>query len=252
MGATKPERVQFENPPLVEAVCEFRFGEIGVQRVLVPGRYYERVKAEYPDIEVRRGLGVQAGGQELTMATEEITVVRNPSAKRLVQVGFGMLAVNQLRPYSDYATFRGEIEKRLADYREIALPKKLTRLALRYINHMAVGEDKNLAAPIQIGFKMPPSLPGKPDPYLLRLEFTYQAGRDRLILITTKIPGQQGGAAIVLDMDYVLAKPDQVEHQKLMEWVDTAHDTIENVFHASVTKEALAGFKPIRSERKKA
>ena len=98
------------------------------------------------------------------MATEQITVFRNPSAKRLVQVGLGMLAVNQLRPYSDYATFRKEIEKRLADYREIALPKKLTRLALRYINHIAVAEDKNLAAPIQIGFTIPQALPGKPDP----------------------------------------------------------------------------------------
>ena len=56
----------------------------------------------------------------------------------------------------------------------------------------------------------------------------------------------------MLDMDYVLLKPDQIEDKKLMEWVDTAHDTIENVFHASVTKEALAAFKPIRAERKKA
>jgi uncharacterized protein (TIGR04255 family) len=252
MSQFTPARMQFENPPLVEAVCEFRFAEIGVPSVLVPGRYYERVKTEYPDIDFRRGVGVQAGGQDITMATEQITVFRNSVAKRLVQVGLGMLAVNQLRPYSDYASFRREIEKRLADYREIALPKRLTRLALRYINHIAVAEDKNRAAPIQIGFKIPQSLPGKPDPYLLRLEFTYQAGRDRLVLITTKIPGQQGGEAIVLDMDYVLVKTDQVENEKLMEWVDTAHDKIENVFHASVTKEALAGFKPIRSERKKA
>ncbi|MBI2531021.1 MAG: TIGR04255 family protein [Deltaproteobacteria bacterium] len=202
MGATKPERVQFENPPLVEAVCEFRFAEIGVQSVLVSGRYYERVKAEYPEIEVRQGLGVQAGGQQLTMATEQLTVFRNPSAKRLVQVGLGMLAVNQLRPYSNYQTFRAEIERRLVDYREIALPKKLTRLALRYINHIAVADQKNGTAPIQIGFKIP--------------------------------------------------SPDQVENEKLMEWVDTAHDAIENVFHASVTKEALAGFKPVRAERRKA
>jgi uncharacterized protein (TIGR04255 family) len=52
-------------------------------------------------------------------------------------------------------------------------------------------------------------------------------------------------------MDYVLAKPDQIEDKNLMDWIDTAHDTIENVFHASVTKDALAAFKPIRSERRK-
>ena len=247
MSETKPERVRFENPPLAEAVCEFRFAGIGVQSVLVPGRYYERVKAEYADIEVSRKVGVQAGGQELAMATEDVTVFRNRPANRLVQIGFGMLAINQLRPYSDYPTFRREIEARLVDYREIALPKRLTRVGLRYINHLTVPEDKTLPAMLNVGFTVPQSLPGKPDPYLLRLVFGYQGGRDQLILITAKAPGRQDGQSTVLDLDYVLVKPDQVGEKELMGWVDTAHDTIGNVFHASVTKTALASFKPIRS-----
>ena len=252
MSQIKCERVRFENPPLVEAVCEFRFGETGVQRVLIPGRYYERVKAEYPEIELRRGVGVQAGGQELTMATEEITVFRNPSAKRLVQLGFGMLAVNQLRPYSDYAAFRGEIEKRLADYRTVALPKRITRLGLRYINHLAVAGGQKPETVLNVGFRVPQSLPGKPDPYLLRLVFSYSAGRDQLILIAAKAPGHQNGSKVVLDLDYVLVKPDLIEEKDLMKWVDAAHDTIEEVFHSSVTKAALASFKPIASSGGKA
>ncbi|MGH7773698.1 MAG: TIGR04255 family protein [Candidatus Binatia bacterium] len=248
MSKAKPERIKFENPPLVEAVCEFRFAEIRVQPVLVPGRYYERVKAEYTDIEVSRKVGVQAGGQELAMATEEVTVFHNRSANRLVQIGLGMLAINQLRPYSDYATFRREIETRLADYRDIALPKRLTRLGLRYINRLPVPEGKNLEAVLHVGFRVPQSLPGKPDPYLLRLEFAYQAGRDRLFLITAKAPRHQDGSEIVLDLDYVLVKPDQIEEKELMGWVDTAHETIEEVFHACVTKTSLASFKPIRCE----
>ena len=119
---------------------------------------------------------------------------------------------------------------------------------MRYINHLTVAEDKNLEAMLNVGFKIPPSLPGKPDPYLLRLVFTYQGGRDQLILITAKAPGHQDGSRTVLDLDYVLVKPDQVEEKELMGWVDTAHDTIENVFHASVTKAALASFKPIGPE----
>ena len=245
MSHPNPTRVNFENPPLVEAVCEFRFAEIGVQPVLVPGRYYERVKAEYSGIESKRGVGVQAGGQELTMATEEITVFRNPSDHRLVQVGLGMLAINQLRPYSDYATFRQEIEKRLADYREVALPKRITRVGLRYINHLEILDGKFLESVLNVGFKMPQALPGKPDPYLLRLVFKYAAGRDQLILITAKAPGHQDGSKVVLDLDYVLVKPDQIEEKDLMGWVDTAHDTIEEVFHSSVTTAALTSFKPI-------
>jgi uncharacterized protein (TIGR04255 family) len=247
MSTAKPERVQFENPPLVEAVCEFRFAEIGVQQVLVPGRYYERVKAEYSGIESKRGVGVQAGGQEVTMATEEITVFRNQTANRLVQLGSGMLAINQLRPYFNYPTFRKEIEARLADYRAVASPKKITRIGLRYINHVPVAEGKSLETVLNVGIKAPPSLPEKPDPYLVRLVFSYAAGRDNLILITTKAPGYQDVSRTVLDLDYVLVKPDQIEDQELLRWVDNAHDTIEEVFHACVTKAALSSFKPIRS-----
>lgn len=247
MSQTRPKRVKLENPPLVEAVCECRFAEIGVQPVLVPGRYYERVKAEYSGIESKRGVGVQAGGQEVTMATEEVTVFRNPSDHRLVQVGLGMIAINQLRPYSDFATFRQEIEKRLADYREVALPKRLTRLGLRYINHLGIPEGKNLETMLNVGFKVPQAMPGKPDPYLLRLVFGYANGRDQMILITAKAPGHQDGSKVVLDMDYVLVKPDQLGETDLMEWVDAAHDNIENVFHACLTKAALASFKPASS-----
>ena len=251
MSRAKAAQVRYENPPVTEAVCEIRFAEIGVKSVLIPGRYYERVKTDYPDIEIKRGVGIQAGGTGLTMATEERTVFRNSSANRLVQVGSGMLAINQLRPYRDYATFRREIEVRLADYKAVAHPKGLVKLGLRYINRLNVSKDQNLEAVLHVGFKVPQALSLKPDPYLLRLEFPYQSGRDRLILITAKAPEDREGPAVMLDLDYVLVKPAQIKEEELMRWVDDAHETIEDVFHTSVTKATLASFKPIRSERGK-
>lgn len=247
MGQVTTGRVRYEIPPVVEAVCEFRFGQTGVQPVLIPGRYYERIHTEYPDIETRSGVGIEAG-QELTMVAEERTVFRNRLASRLVQIGPGMLAINQLRPYPDYATFRREIEARLSDYRAVAEPKGVIKIGLRYINRLTVSADQTLETVLRVGFKVPHSLGAKPDPFLLRLEFPYEAGRDRLILIVAKAPDDVETPGVMLDLDYVLVKPGQVGERELMEWVDMAHQTIEDVFHVSVTEAALASFRPVQPD----
>lgn len=248
MGQVTTGRVRYETPPIVEALCEFRFGQTDVQHVLIPGRYYERIHTDYPDIETRRGVGIEAG-KELAMVTEERIVFRNPSATRLVQIGPGMLAINQLRPYPDYRTFRREIETRLSDYRAVAHPRELTKIGLRYINRLTLPEDQTLEAILRVGFKVPESLGAKADPFLLRLEFPYQAGRDRLILILAKAPDDTEAPGVMLDLDYVLVKPGQVREERLMEWVDIAHETVEDVFHMSVTEAALGSFGPVPAEK---
>lgn len=189
-GKARVGRIRYENPPVIEAVCEFRFAQIGVQPALVPILYYDRIKAEYTEIEIRQGVGIQTGTEEVTMTTEDRTVFRNPSANRLVQIGPRMLAVNQLRPYPDYVTFRREIGARFSDYQAVAHPKGLTRLGLRYINRLTVPADQTLGALLQVGFKVPQALASNPDPYFLRLEFAYESDRDRLILIVAKAPDQ--------------------------------------------------------------
>ena len=245
MSEAKPGKVKYKNPPLIEAVCEIRFAEAGVPASLIPGRYYEKIKGEYPTIEARRGIGIQTEGEQLAMTTEGVAVFRNPSANRLVQIGQGMIAINQLPPYSDYAAFRREIEARLADYRAAVEPKKLKRIGLRYINRLTIPDSQGMDAVLNIGFKIPKGFPEGPRPYLLRLEFPYQAGRDRLILIITRAPDKEKGIGVMLDLDYVLVRSEHVEETKILEWVDTAHDAIEDAFHKSVTKEALSTFKPI-------
>ncbi len=57
MAKRSIKQVKYEKPPLIEAVCEFRFVEMGIQPVLVSGSYYERVRNEYSEIEVKKGLG---------------------------------------------------------------------------------------------------------------------------------------------------------------------------------------------------
>ncbi len=251
MRKTRLRRVKYENPPIIEAVCELRFVQGGVQPVLIPGRFYERVKGEYSVIEMKMGVGIQEGKADPTIITQERTVFRNPTANRLVQLSPGMLAVNQLRPYSDYASFRREIEARLTDYRAVADIMRLTRVGLRYINLLTVPDGQTLESVLHLGFKVPGGLTAKPDPYFVRLELPYESHRDRLILIVAKSGDDLQREEVMLDLDYVIVKPEQIEQGELLRWVDAAHETIEDVFHTCVTQQALASFRPVQLERGK-
>lgn len=41
--------------------------------------------------------------------------------------------------------------------------------------------------------------------------------------------------AVMLDLDYFLAKPGQVALDDLLEWVEAAHSRVEKVFEACIT-----------------
>jgi uncharacterized protein (TIGR04255 family) len=96
-----------------------------------------------------------------------------------------------------------------------------------------------------IGFKIPEEFQSFPDPYLLRMEFAYCEERDRLIVsfATGDRPQDDSPNAIMLDFEYILVKPDEI-NDKLLEWMDEAHERIEDAFHACLTGSTLDAFEP--------
>jgi len=78
----------------------------------------------------------------------------------------------------------------------------------------------------------------------LRMEFIYRKERDRLVVIlATASPKEDSPNAVMLDFDYILIRPDEID-DKLLEWMDEAHENIEDAFHACLTEPALDSFEP--------
>jgi uncharacterized protein (TIGR04255 family) len=236
--------VRYKKPPLVEALCEFRFQRTVTVPNIVLGKLYERIEKDFPTVETHRGFGVQAGKENLSpsIVMEERTRFISNDRTKLIQVGEGFLAANQLKPYKDYPSFRAFVKEVIDTYHEVAKPEGLQSIGLRYINRVEMKPDQSPDEVFNIGFTIPSNFQSSPDPFLLRMDFMYSTERDRLIVILATAQMQENSQkAITLDFDYRLVKPEEI-NGNLLEWMDEAHEKIEDAFHACLKESILYGY----------
>lgn len=239
--------VRYNNPPLVEALCEFRFQEMGVPSNIVLGKLYEQIEKEYPTVETHRGIDVQAEEDTTSpsIVMEERTRFVSKDGTRLIQVGPGLLVANQIKLYSDYHSFRNFVKEVMDVYFKVAKPSGLRYIGLRYINRVEIALEQPLNEVFNIGFIIPKMFENLPNPYHLRMEFPYREGQDSLIIIfETAIPRENSLDAVTLDFEYVIVQPEDMG-DRFLEYMDEAHNRIEEAFHACLTEKTLESFEPI-------
>jgi uncharacterized protein (TIGR04255 family) len=235
---------RYKKPPLIEALCELQFQNTGMVPNIILGKLYEQIEEDFPTVETFKGIGVKADDKKLSQSivVEERTRFVSKDKTRLIQVGEGLLIANQLKPYVDYSTFRAFVKGVVDTYYKVAKPKGLQSIGMRYINRVEIKSDQSLDDVFNIGFTMPDTFQSFPDPFLLRTEFAYADGEDKLIVILATAQMQESFTkAIMLDFDYRLVKPDGID-DNFLEWMDKAHEKIEDAFHACLKKSVLASF----------
>ena len=236
--------VKYKKSPLIEALCEFRFQKTGMVSNIILGKLYEQIEEDFPTVETFKGIGEKADDQKFSQSiiVEERTKFVSKDKTRLIQVGEGLLVANQLKPYVDYSSFRAFIKNVVDTYYKVAKPEGIQSIGMRYINRVKIKSDQSLDDVFNIGFTMPDTFQSFPDPFLLRTEFAYADREDKLIVILATAQMQDSAKkAIMLDFDYRLAKPEGID-DNFLEWMDEAHEKIEDAFHACLKESVLASF----------
>lgn len=73
--------------------------------------------------------------------------------------------------------------------------------------------------------------------YNCQIEIPFENRRDRLRLaIGSTNPEKSNKIAILLDLDYIMMKPETVIIEQFPEWLENAHTVIEETFEACVTE----------------
>jgi len=156
----------------------------------------------------------------------------------LIQIGPDLLAVNHLRPYPSWKTFKTIILENLRIYREIADPRTLIRIGLRYINRIEIAREK---IPLEEYFQtlpqVPDSIPQDLESFLLQIEVPYDDPVGRLRLIFGPAPSATiGTLAFMLDLDFYTFGEKCPAIDIADEWIEAAHTRVEQAFDASLTK----------------
>lgn len=247
MTGEKQERRIYKDPPVIEALCEFHFVPNQPWDWTIPGLFYREVDSEFP---IRRQLNpfqieVSAGPegtsvQNMAGNVERMQFVR-PDEGALIQIGPNTVAVNHLKPYSSWETFKQMIDRALDVYRQVANPQAISRIGLRYINRLEFPglqsvdiERFLLAAPA-----VPSAVPQTFSSWLQRVEIPFMEANGLLILHSSSVrdEGQQN-VAFLLDLDFITLQAELVKLDSAMVWVEQAHDEVEKTFEACITDEA--------------
>lgn len=240
-------RKKYRNPPIEEAVVEFRFVPGQEWDLTIPGKLHEHsdIKSRYPGKpRTQKSLeaAFQAGpGQPPNLAVREgvarIQLVDN-EGKHLISLGSDVLSANTLRPYDSWEQFRPRIAVALGAYSQVAQPTGISRVGVRYINKIVLPEKEvNLGTYFRYALPSVPELPSNIAGFLNRVEYIYDDGM-KLLLTQAMVDAPEGQSAFVVDLDVLWESAEAKNVDRIMELVDDLHEREGEAFEAIITDAA--------------
>jgi uncharacterized protein (TIGR04255 family) len=231
----------YANPPLVEAVCEFRFTPTSTWDWTIPGLIYEQVKDEFPVKEQADVVEVTAAPTAPTRPVPNFsTRVQFFRADRtaLLQVGPQLFAVNHVRPYPKWPVFKRLVIESLKTYLEVAKPEAFATIALRYVNRMDFGP-----TPVELDdyFSILPKI-AEPvsqqwQSFLVLVNAMYEEPQSLLRLSCGSMPPEAPGQyPVLLDLNMGSAPSAAPSLDDIEGWLETAHARLEEAFETSITE----------------
>ncbi|MBI4314056.1 MAG: TIGR04255 family protein [Candidatus Omnitrophica bacterium] len=239
----------YPNPPVREALCEIYFSGSRWDPA-TQGQFYERIKSDFPvrqqisEFFAEFNISEQERGTRVSESKARMRYGRTDGS-RLVQLAPNLLVVNQLQPYPHFGDWRPVIGAMAAIYAELAVPKTVQRVGLRYINEIAVplaGEFK-LEEYFTVYPNIPESVGGKHGPYMLRLEMpTAHEGHSLVITFAMGPRKDPEKLVFTLDLYDTFAQPFPFSTAEIERRVDESHAEIERVFGNFSTQKLKALF----------
>ncbi|CAG1064783.1 hypothetical protein BAC1_00349 [uncultured bacterium] len=240
---------KYENPPIIEAVCEFRLTPDTQWDLTTPGLIYEKISKEFvnkEEISLQEVTLVKtAEGLQHSVRPDQRIRFLTDDKKTFIQLGTRLLAVNRLKPYSTWEDFKPKIENAFSALNETVDISSFQRIGLRYINRIDIPSQ---TVDLDQYFDFKPFL-GKGLPQLLKsfivgCEIPFRDGQDSCkVQLTNTIPETPASSSYVLDLNYFLATAEAISKQDALEWVENAHNILEDIFEGCITDSLRAIFK---------
>lgn len=240
----------YGKPPVTQAICEFQFVSDKAWDWTIPGLIYPKISNEFPLKQQEQAFQISVAPQQLptqrfSTALSKMQFLKSDGSA-MVQIGPDLLGINVQTPYPGWPNFFKLISEQFQIYTEMASPRGFKRIGLRYINRIEFQSDE---IEITKYFRYYPHLPEDIEqshgPFSMSVVHSFDGGRNALVIVLANvIPSQH--LTYVLDLDYSLTQSDKVQLVDGLQWTESAHARIEDMFEASITDELRALFEEKR------
>ena len=237
--------VSYKNPPIVEAVCEFRFSKNTVWDSHIPSKLYEKIKDEFPNTEKRKEQHLkinttEKGIENSHLESTDRCVYLNNERTILIQIAPRMISISCLKPYPSWEVFREKIKLAYDILGELTEINEIDRIGLVYVDKIEIPEKR---VELEEYFKFYPhlsnELPQVIGNFIIGCDFVYNEGRDLCRLQLTKaMPEKKENNAFLLTTDYFTAKVNSVKPGDAINWIEDAHIEIKKIFIGCITEKS--------------
>jgi uncharacterized protein (TIGR04255 family) len=240
----------FPNAPIVEAILDIN---AKMPKGVTPealNKFYDKVKTRFPEKKERRFFkgGIELGSESSTFASQSGTdgfLFESQIDKKIVQARLDGFTFNKLRPYENWKCFREEAYELWNLYCDIAEVKKVTRIALRYINRIEVplplGDFKDY---LLITPEVTPQLPQELAHFLLRLVIPNDdIGATATIIETMGQKTPDNKLPLILDIDVWQLKEYESDYRQMWKDFEKLRVFKNDIFFNSTTDRAKELFK---------
>ncbi|MEK6589659.1 MAG: TIGR04255 family protein [Nitrospinota bacterium] len=237
---------KLKSPPLIEALCEFRFSATEDWDWTVPGRLYDELKDEFPERGQVQAIEVKFDAKQLSHRSKIDRVqMKRKDGSAMVQVGPHLLVINHLLPYSDWNNFLKLIINVLEKYTELATHATFKWIGLRYINQIPIKNEElyEIGRYIVLVPPIPKAIERPLASFYQRYELKHDNPEGVLIHQTGVAKSPSGQLNIMLDLDFVASKVSNLDKKAIGDWLIKAHKQIEIAFTESIESELLKKMK---------
>jgi uncharacterized protein (TIGR04255 family) len=242
------EMASYRNPPVIEAVCEFRFPKGTQWPEDITEKFYEKVKDSFPHKEVHKGQELEITAKEDDFRHKIVSIERTTlqSEKPRIQIHIGnrILSIHCLQPYPSWEVFLPRIQRAFDTIRKVTDITGIDRIGLLYLDKIEIPEGGDTLGEY---FNFYPfigkNLPKNFINFIVGCEFPFADMRDICRLqLTRALQERPGYSTFILSTDYYLAKRHMISQDDVDEWLENAHQEVREIFEGSITDKMRALF----------
>lgn len=246
-------RKQYQNPPIKEVICAFKFNKSSQWDPTIPGIIFAKIKEEFPirekgqHIETELIFGNEESVQPKVKLSER-AVLKSPNHPIMVQISEHNLILNHITPYTSWENFLKYIDMVLNAYVESAEPINLDRIELRYINEFPYTLFENNQLALENYFDFYPHTGVQFDDvvfdsFVTGIQFPFEKNSTQRIEMTSTQNG------FIFDLQCIINNPEVgISFRDSLPWLDVAHNQIQKYFEGSIKDSLRAKMKEVHNE----
>jgi uncharacterized protein (TIGR04255 family) len=234
----------YSKAPITEALIDLRVVPLGENSLKAIKDLQLRLLEDYPDCEdmIFAQGHLQIGTNVTATATQSPLGCRFVSSdkKKVFQARLDGFTLSQLEPYENWEALRNEAKRLWELYVEVAQPKSVERVAVRYINRLDLPLDSSHSLDFKDYLRTVPAISDGIDQglsgYFMQLQIP-QNDLDAMLLLNEAIipPSQDGIVSVLLDIDLSHVASFAVDNDNYWKILDDFRLRKNKIFEACIT-----------------